>query len=249
MKRDRIRRHSKVRYYFLNILLFLVITGIITASAIIFFCQTVTVKVKGNTILSDQEIKDYVLSDPHDDNAFYAMVRNRIKKRTGIPFIADYKVSMKSRNTLLITVTEEEPYGLVESKKKDQYIYYGNDGNVLELSDRLLEDVFRVVGLHPKKAKEGEPLPVGASNIKTILAIQDAIGRQELDVHTLVFSDDGTITFTVRNILVNLGTRASITEKLRRLPYILPKLKKEQGTLHLEEWSEENTDIVFEREE
>ena len=119
---------------------------------------------------------------------------------------------------------------------------------MLEVSERLLEDVFRVAGITAKKATPGEALPVGESNVKTILLIEDEIKREELPVDAVTFSEDGTITFMVRDILVNLGTRASLSEKLRRLPYILPKLKKQRGTLHLEEWSEENTDIVFERE-
>lgn len=249
MRRERIKRHSGVRYYLLNILLFIIILGIITAAAIIFFCQTSSVKVKGNTIGSDKEIEQYVLSDKYDENAVYATVRNFLFPRKDIPFVASYRVSMQSRNTLVIKVTEKEPYGFVESEKGDAYVYYGKDGNVLEVSDRLLEDVFRVVGLTAKEPKVGERLPVGESNVKTILTIQEEINREELEVAAITFSKDGTITFSTGNILVNLGTRANIAEKLRRLPYILPKLKKQRGILHLEEWSEENTDIVFEKEE
>lgn len=249
MRRERIKRHSGVRYYLLNILLFLIILGIISAAAMIFFCQTSSVKVKGNTIGSDKEIEQYVLSDKYDENAVYATVRNFLFPRKDIPFVASYRVSMQSRNTLVIQITEKEPYGFVESEKGDAYVYYGKDGNVLEVSDRLLEDVFRVVGLTAKEPAVGERLPVGESNVKTILTIQEEINREGLDVAAITFSKDGTITFSTGNILVNLGTRANITEKLRRLPYILPKLKKQRGTLHLEEWSEENTDIVFEKEE
>ena len=190
-----------------------------------------------------------MLSDPNDVNAVYATVRNRIRPRTDIPFVSSYKVSMTGRNSILIKVKEEFPYGMVETEKKDKLIYYDRHGEVLDVSDRVVEGVLRIIGLKPKNPARGMVLPVGESNVKTILTIQDAIDRQKLKVHALIFSEDGTITFNTRNITVNLGTRASMTEKLRRLPFILPRLKKEHGTLHLEEWSEENTDIVFEREE
>ena len=249
MRREKIRRHSEFRYYLLNILLFVIILGIIIAAAIIFFCQTQTVKVKGNTICSDKEIKEYVLTEKYDENAVYATVRNFLFPREDIPFVESYKVTMKSRNTLVIHVVEKEPYGFVGAEKGDAYVYYGKDGNVLEVSERLLEDVFRVIGLTAKNAEPKKRLPVGESNVKTILTIQEEINREGLEVPSVTFSKDGTITFTTGNILVNLGTRANIAEKLRRLPYILPKLKKQSGTLHLEEWSEENTDIVFEKEQ
>jgi len=43
-----------------------------------------------------------------------------------------------------------------------------------------------------------------------------------------------------------LGTTTNLAQKTKRLPYILPYLDGKSGTLHLEDWTEENTDIVFE---
>lgn len=249
MKRNKIKRHSEFHYYLFNIILFLIIVTIITGFIIVFFCQTTHVKVKGNTICSDKEIREYVLSDPYDENAVYATVRNHFKPEKDIPFVSSYRVSMTGRNSLLIDVTEDFPYGMLISDKKDEFVYYDRHGIALDVSSRVVEGVLRVTGLEVKKPQRGEVIPVGESNVKTILTIQDAIRRQKLKVNAIVFSKDGTITFKTRDITVNLGTRASMSEKLRRLPYILPKLKKEHGTLHLEEWSEENKDIVFEREE
>ena len=40
-----------------------------------------------------------------------------------------------------------------------------------------------------------------------------------------------------------------MSEKVMRLSYILPKLEGMTGTLHLEDWNTENTDIVFEKAE
>ena len=51
------RRFSKFRFYFLNILLAVVIVCIIAAMAIYAFCTVHTVKVKGNAICSEEEIK------------------------------------------------------------------------------------------------------------------------------------------------------------------------------------------------
>ena len=53
----------------------------------------------------------------------------------------------------------------------------------------------------------------------------------------LVYSDD---------ITVNVGSADNLTDKIMRLQYILPQLTNQTGTLHLENWSNENTDIIFE---
>jgi cell division protein FtsQ len=47
------------------------------------------------------------------------------------------------------------------------------------------------------------------------------------------------------DVKVRLGNRSGLEEKLRRLAYILPMLDGKKGTLHLEDFSENNTDIVF----
>ena len=41
--------------------------------------------------------------------------------------------------------------------------------------------------------------------------------------------------------------RDYLEEKIMRLPHILPYLDGQTGILHLEDWTEDNTDIVFER--
>jgi len=43
-----------------------------------------------------------------------------------------------------------------------------------------------------------------------------------------------------------VGSADNLTDKLMRLEYILPELTGKKGTLHLENWSNENTDIIFE---
>lgn len=247
MKRDDRERRSRWRYYFFNIFLFLLIVGIISVSAIVFFCDTETVKVKGNTVASDKELEKIILSDKYDVNTVYAVVRNFIFPHKSIPFVESYRVDMQGRNTLVVTIKEKALYGFVLGNKKGTYVYYDDRGNVMEVSKLFLEDVFFVEGLVAKDPKSDKILPVGNTNVKTILIIQEALGRDNLPVQMVSFREDGTITFQVEKILVNLGTRMAISEKLKRLPYILLKLKGQAGTLHLEEWSEENTDIVFEK--
>ena len=46
-------------------------------------------------------------------------------------------------------------------------------------------------------------------------------------------------------IQILLGKQTDLEEKLMRLPKILPYLEGMTGILHLENWSRDNTDIVF----
>ena len=135
MKRESIRRHSKWRYYFFNIFLFLVIVGVIGISATIFFCDTETVKIKGNTIASDKNLEKVILSDKYDKNTVYALLRNFFCPHKEIPFVESYRVKLKDRNTIIIQISEKELYGFVLGDKKGTYVYYDKNGQVLEISN------------------------------------------------------------------------------------------------------------------
>lgn len=248
MKQEKIKRFSSFRFYFINYFLFVVIVVMAFIMASLFFCPLGEVKVSGTSIYSKEEVKEKLLSGKYDDNTVFAFLLSRVTPHKSMEFVQSYSYSIEDRNTLKIKIKQKDIRGyLISSKGK--YVYYDFEGNVIENTDRLVPETFYVEGLEMKKVKKGEKLPVGSSNVKTILAIQNEFDDLELDVSTLTFSKDGTITFYVGAIFVNLGTRSNLKEKLDRLPYILPQIEGQVGTLHLEEWSEENTDIVFEQQQ
>ena len=55
-----------------------------------------------------------------------------------------------------------------------------------------------------------------------------------------------TLVYDTYNI--SLGNRSYLEEKIERVMLILPKIEGMQGTLHLENYSSQNTDIVFEKD-
>ncbi|MBQ9631694.1 MAG: FtsQ-type POTRA domain-containing protein [Lachnospiraceae bacterium] len=244
------RRQNRQSSSFLVLKIILACGVIIGLSAafIINFCQTKDVKVRGNHLADANQVREAVLTDPRDVNAVYATVRNYFTRHVSIPFVKSYKVSMKNLNTVVITVKEKELCGYMMNEKGDRYVYYEKDGTVAESVERLIKGTFFVEGITVKEAKAGEPLEVDDSDIQTVLLLQQEFEREGLKVKKVNFSEEGIITFKVKKIKVNLGARSSVSEKVRRLKFILPKLKGMKGTLHLEEWSEENTDIIFERE-
>jgi cell division protein FtsQ len=46
-------------------------------------------------------------------------------------------------------------------------------------------------------------------------------------------------------ITIQVGTADNLAQKILRLQYILPQLEGKKGTLHLENWTSETTDIIF----
>ena len=51
------------------------------------------------------------------------------------------------------------------------------------------------------------------------------------------------------DIRIIVGNEENLSQKIIRLSSILPQLAGLKGTLHLENWTEETVDIVFDKEE
>ena len=56
------------------------------------------------------------------------------------------------------------------------------------------------------------------------------------------------MTLGYDKVKVNIGKLENLDEKLMQLPYILPSLKGESGTLDLQNYTQESRSISFERD-
>ena len=55
----------------------------------------------------------------------------------------------------------------------------------------------------------------------------------------------GSMTVYSGKITILVGNADNLAQKIMRLQYILPQLDGKKGTLHLENWTSETTDIIF----
>ncbi len=60
------------------------------------------------------------------------------------------------------------------------------------------------------------------------------------------YGEEGNYVLNYGDITVLIGQARKLNEKVVRLSYILPELQGKKGTLHLEGWTENTTDITFE---
>ena len=234
--------------------LFVVLTVIITLAIIIaggvffvlFFCNIEKVKVSGNTILVEEEIEQDLFVDEYDKNAVILILRNKFKPRKDIPFVESMDISMNSLNTISVKVKEKELSGYLMDADKNR-IYYSSEGKVQEISRLKVKGVPRVVPEGEMSAVSiGDDIPIREKSRRELLALQRDLKNNELKVSRIEISEEGNFTMHYKDIVIKMGTANSMTEKVMRLKYILPKVKKKVGILHLEDWTEGNTDIVFE---
>ncbi len=238
---------KKARFYILNIILFLVILGVIAFLFIYICCGVKSRTFAGSTVYSDEELTEMLFKEKYDDNVVSSWFMGIFRPKTGIPFVEKVTIMPTSLTEVKVTVKEKERYGVVQTSDTDFY-YFDSKYNLTEHSDRYIEGTpLFMLPAFSGKAKEGSPLPTSGANKKTMGTIIDETAKRGISVADTVISDDGSIVMNYGTIEIRLGTRTNLKEKIMRLPYVLPNLQGLSGILHLEDWTEENTDIVFEK--
>lgn len=248
-RRGKKKRKNKIGFYSINVILGVVIVIVLTIFLVLTLCQEKKVTVKGNTIYSSEEVENLILKDTWSKrNCVYAVVKNLIQPQKNVPFIDKATVKMTGRNSLRITVTETPMVGYLALADGKTYAYFDASGTVTDVSDRLVEGLPQLNGITAKKASVGKVIPsVDESDRKTIASVFQYLKTYNISVTSVTFAENGEISAQYADITLNLGTRSDLKNKIARLPYILPQLEGMTGTLHLENWTQENTDIIFEK--
>ena len=211
-----------------------------------FFCDLKTVKVKNSTLYTEQEIENYVLDDPYSGNTMYVFVKNLIDPREDIPFVDHLDVRLTGLHSVEVTVTEKKMMAYLAAEE-GSYIYFDSEGKVMEISDRLIDGLIPVSGIACGEVKAGDKLPVEDDLLTYLTAVLKSLAKYEITPESITFHDLNTVSFLYQGIEVSLGRQEYLDEKMMRIPKILPYLEGMTGILHLENWSPDNTDIVFKK--
>ena len=73
--------------------------------------------------------------------------------------------------------------------------------------------------------------------------------KYEILPNSIHYDEYSNMILGYETVTVNFGDSENITEKMATLAVIYPQLEGMSGTLHMENWSEDNTDVPFEKQE
>lgn len=237
----------KIRFYILNIILFLVILGLIAFLFVYICCGVKSRTFEGSTVYTDDQLTGLLFKEKYDNNVVSSWFMSLVRPKTGIPFVEKVTIRPSSLSSVKVTVKEKERYGVVQTGDADFY-YFDSACRIVQHSDTYIGGTpLFYLPEFSEKAKEGSSLPTSGANRKIIEVVVEETGKRGIGVQSTVITDDGSIVMHYGTIEIRLGTRANLKEKIMRLPYVLPSLDGRTGILHLEDWTEENTDIVFEQ--
>jgi cell division protein FtsQ len=243
------RRRKKRRMRRLIALLVCLLVLAIAALIVIKVFTVEKVEIEGNELYEDAVITGTILDDEYSWNSLYVFLKYRFQKVENVPFIDAMDITLKSPHTLHVTVYEKGLVGYLYNAPIDQNVYFDKDGFVVEISSEIIEGVPRVDGLECEEIVLYEQLPIAQSVLKELLTLTQALRRNDLIPDSILYGREHSPVLVYGDVWVQLGSTTLLTQKVERIEKILPQLDGESGILHLESWSEENTNIVFDRDE
>lgn len=160
------------------------------------------------------------------------------------------EVTLDDPHTVHVLVYEKGILGCFYIDAIGQYAYFDKDGFVVETSSDEIEDVPKITGVTCDEVVLYEKLPLDQpdvlNNLLSLTAdfekIRPSAGRRFTTTSSL------KPTLTYYGIQVSIGSDDYLSQKIVRLSAILPQLAGMYGTLHLDTWTPDTTDIVFDRD-
>lgn len=239
------RRRIRKRTIYAIILVVMLICLLMIGFLLLF--QVRKIEIEGNRYLSKQEIVDWMEEDELSTNSVYLMIKYHMMDYDLLPAMEEVKVKMKNPWTMKVEVTEKRIAGYIEFG--DDCVYFDKDGIVLAQTTEWWDDVPCIQGLSVDKVTLYKELPVSKKNKKVfqnLLEMSQSLKKYELTPDKIMCSDEGLYLF-FGNVCAVLGDD-NFGNKIAQIPPILEKLGEQGGTLHLENYSETNTTINFEKD-
>jgi cell division protein FtsQ len=206
------------------------------------------VEVEGNVLYGEDVITETVLNDEYSWNTLYVYLKYRFLDTETVPFIDTMEVTLKSPRTLHITVYEKGIMGYLYDETLGENVYFDKDGIVVETSTNIIENTPKIEGIACEDIVLYENLPIKKADLKDILTLTQTLKRNELVPDTIIYGQDNSPILVYGNIRIPIGSEELLTQKVARIAKILPSLDGRSGVLHMENWTEETTNIVFDED-
>lgn len=244
-ERRRARRRKRI---IIGILIFLAISAVAVVVVIKGF-RIQTVEVQGNKLYPAEVIENAVLNDEYSWNSLYVYFKYRFVDTRDVPFVDTMEIALKSPGKIQITVYEKGMMGYLYVKNLKKNAYFDKDGFVVEISSDRIADTPQIKGLTCEDVVLYEKLPVEEALLKELLTLTQTLKRSGMIPDSITYGVKNEPVLKYDKVQVEMGDLNLLTQKVERLDRIMPSLEGASGTLHLENWSEETTSIIFDKGE
>lgn len=208
------------------------------------------VVVEGNELYSSTQIENMVLNDEYSWNSLYVDLKYRFVDIGEVPFVDTMEVSLDNPHTVHIKVYEKGMLGYLYINSIGQNAYFDKDGFVVETSTEVIDGVPKITGISCEEVVLYEKLQLENSDIlRDLLNLTQTLKKNNLLPDEIQYDSNMEPVLYYGTIQVKIGSEDNLSQKVVRLSIILPQLDGLSGTLHLETWTPETTDIIWDRAE
>lgn len=241
------KKRRKIGLYILLILILLIAAGVFIVMNV-FTVENVVVE--GNELYSSTQIENMVLNDEYSWNSLYVDLKYRFVDIGEVPFVDTMEVSLDNPHTVHIKVYEKGMLGYLYIKSIGQNAYFDKDGFVVETSTEVIDGVPKITGISCEEVVLYEKLQLENSDIlRDLLNLTQTLKKYNLLPDEIQYDSNMEPVLYYGTIQVKIGSEDNLSQKVVRLSIILPQLDGLSGTLHLETWTPETTDIIWDRAE
>lgn len=241
------KKRRKIGLYILLILILLIAAGVFIVTNV-FTVENVVVE--GNELYSSTQIENMVLNDEYSWNSLYVDLKYRFVDIGEVPFVDTMEVSLDNPHTVHIKVYEKGMLGYLYINSIGQNAYFDKDGFVVETSTEVIDGVPKITGISCEEVVLYEKLQLENSDIlRDLLNLTQTLKKYNLLPDEIQYDSNMEPVLYYGTIQVKIGSEDNLSQKVVRLSIILPQLDGLSGTLHLETWTPETTDIIWDRAE
>ena len=241
------KKRRKIGLYILLILILLIAAGVFIVMNV-FTVENVVVE--GNELYSSTQIENMVLNDEYSWNSLYVDLKYRFVDIGEVPFVDTMEVSLDNPHPVHIKVYEKGMLGYLYINSIGQNAYFDKDGFVVETSTEVIDGVPKITGISCEEVVLYEKLQLENSDIlRDLLNLTQTLKKYNLLPDEIQYDSNMEPVLYYGTIQVKIGSEDNLSQKVVRLSIILPQLDGLSGTLHLETWTPETTDIIWDRAE
>lgn len=237
-----IKKKKKSKAFIISLIIGLII--MVACLVVILGFHVNEVTYSGNNYYTDEELNQELLGDSMSGNSLYLLLKYNVFSQPDIRFIQKVKVALKSPGHVEFQVVEKVTAGCVEYL--GNYMYFDNEGVVVESSSVLNEGITVITGLVFDHLVLGEKISVEDDSIfQKILELSQLLTKKKLQPDNINFDGSGNMILTFGKARIYLGDEKNLKLKISDLYTILSNIKGESGELHMENYSEASTSIAF----
>ena len=247
MIKEKRKKERLIKKLLIGLLIFIVLI-VIAVFIVVNVFVVEHVEIEGNELYEEQLITDTVLNDEYSWNSLYVLLKYSFVNIKDVPFIDTMEISLLDPQTLHIKVYEKGMLGYLYIAAIGENAYFDKDGFVVETSTRVIENVPKIEGISCDEVVLYEKLPIDNQKLRELLTLTMALKRDDLEPDSIHYGLAQSPILSYGNTEVWMGSIELLTQKVQRLTQIMPNIRGVAGILHMEDWTEESANIIFEKE-